>query len=97
MSRYPISDDERDARAEDFQEKRMASEAWHSWRDKYAALESDNARLRERADAAEGLAKALENLMHGITSRRGWMLLDIQVEQATAALKAYKQAGGKGG
>jgi hypothetical protein len=69
-----------------------------------AALESDNARLRERADAAEGLAKALEQLLAACSSEQRVGNVYVKstvppvqsaIEQATAALAAYKQAQGE--
>jgi hypothetical protein len=62
------------------------------------ALESDNARLRERADAAAGLREALQQIveMPSLSKQspihwNGWAK-----EIARAALAAYKQAQGKG-
>jgi hypothetical protein len=69
------------------------------------ALESDNARLQQRADAAEGLAGALEESRIKIESRainleeNDSFLLSEEyydlVKRIDAALAAYKQAQGK--
>jgi hypothetical protein len=73
--------------------------------DHIAALESDNARLQQRADAAEGLAGALEESRIKIESRainleeNDSFLLSEEyydlVKRIDAALAAYKQAQGK--
>jgi hypothetical protein len=61
------------------------------------ALEADNARLRERADAAEGLAGALEELRKAIGSvpyANEYEPAYTSMLNADAALAAYKQAQG---
>jgi hypothetical protein len=70
-------------------------------------LESDNARLRESADAVKGLAKACEALHERYAAWIEAQTEDIQFGTALQfgkeykewldALAAYKQAGGQGG
>jgi hypothetical protein len=70
-----------------FREKSMEQFA-----ERIASLEADNARLRERADAAEGLAGAIR----GYLEWHAWAgSSSILMEQKfNAALAAYKQAQG---
>jgi hypothetical protein len=63
--------------------------------DHIAALEAENARLQQRADAAEGLVGAIEYLTDVIDEAGVYPMFKNQVDKATAALAAYKQAQGK--
>jgi hypothetical protein len=58
-------------------------------KDRIAALEAERDALQQRADAAEGLAGMLENILE----RYRWDMRQDDWEQYTAALAAYKQAG----
>jgi hypothetical protein len=60
-------------------------------KDRIAALEAERDALQQRADAAEGLAGMLENILE----RYRWDMRQDDWEQYTAALAAYKQAGSK--
>jgi predicted nuclease with TOPRIM domain len=75
-----------------FREKSMEQFA-----ERIASLEADNARLRERADAAEGLRAACEKFIEDempVTAAQMLALADAR-RQARAALAAYQQAQGK--
>jgi hypothetical protein len=65
------------------------------------ALAADNARLRERADAAEGLVRVATELTRnasGNTGVQGLLYIsEVDFARLATALAAYKQAQGKGG
>jgi hypothetical protein len=69
------------------------------WRDKYYALTAERDALQQRADVAEGLARALEELRKAIGSvpyANEYEPAYTSMLNADAALAAFKQAGGKG-
>jgi hypothetical protein len=77
-----------------FREKSMEQFA-----ERIASLEADNARLRERADAAEGLVRVATELTRnasGNTGVKGLLYIsEVDFARLATALAAYKQAQGK--